>query len=143
MKKIDEQKESEDRQITMVDHVRILGDYDLLAAGQELAEIEERLSVAKADLKKITADHKSRITEIETDRTMLSRVIRTKQEDLVTECYADPDYSAGTMVFTSVETGLIILERGLTNEERQMKLIDIENSGDAGVNPEGLEEEAL
>lgn len=134
---------SADREMTLIDHVEELSIHEMLEEGQKLAEIEERISVAKAALKTITADHKARITEIERDRTAISRVIRTKQRELVTECYADPDYSAGFMVFSSVETGQVVLQRALTNEERQMKIIDMENSASSGVNVEGMVEELM
>jgi hypothetical protein len=131
----------DDREVVLVNKTRELTDEQLLEAGQKLAEYEEKLAVVKAEAKQVAAEYKGKVSDVEASRASLASIIRLKEEEVVYECYADPDYKTGLMVFTDVETGQIIEERKLTNEERQMKLIDMENQKGGEVNTEGFVEE--
>ena len=130
-----------EREVTLITKARELTDEELLEAGKKLAEFEEKLAVVKAEAKQLAAEYKGKITDVEASRAGLASVIRLKEEEVVHECYADPDYKSGMMVYTDVETGEVVEERKLTNEERQMKLIDIENQRGGEVNTEGFVEE--
>lgn len=106
----------------------VLTPSELQAAGAKLAESCEDIAneeKAQADIK---AQLKAKLTSKEAQRDVLAMVVRRKADykEIPVEVFFD--YTAAIVEEVRTDTGEVLLSRGMTDTERQMKLIaDDEN----------------
>jgi hypothetical protein len=66
---------------------------------------------------------KSAMAALEARRDALASQVRRREEHRQVEVEEVTDYAAGTFTRTRLDTGLVIFERPLTNDERQIALV--------------------
>ena len=109
-----------------------LTDEELLARGQELARALEQMQKREADGKAFAANVKSDIEQYKKEGLRLTSHIAEKSEWRKVECDEVHDFEAGTVSVVRLDTGEVVSERRMWDEERQEDL-PLEGLGDDGV----------
>lgn len=130
-----------DREITTFEHDVDLMDYELVEIGAELHALEIRKGDIELKKKAAMSEFNSRLRDIESQQKGMISMLGSKKRHMSTDCYIEPDYSAGKMVYLSVETGEVIESRDMTRQERQMKITDMKMQDGGELNSEGLKNE--
>jgi len=116
----EEAEENSDRQIIDI-HVN-LTDGELLEIGDKIGELDAEEDTLTAEKKAAVSMWTAKLNGCKAEKKALCKMLKTKTEIRTIECHVDPDYDTGVMCYVSVETGVIVHQRKMTNEERQMKL---------------------
>ena len=116
-----------------------LTDEELLARGQALARALEQMQKREADGKAFAANVKSDIEQYKKEGLRLTSHIAEKSEWRPVECNEVHDFKEGTVSLIRLDTGEVISERRMWDEERQDELhLDEDESAD----PPAAEDEA-
>lgn len=96
---------------------------------EEVADRADRAAALVADIAAKEADHKaaakhqkSIIESLQADLCRLSGEVRNRSTYSPCICRREYDYDAGVLRETRMDTGEVLLERALTNDERQPEL---------------------
>jgi len=92
---------------------------ELAAKQAEIDELQNQASVAKSRVKVANELRDALLEQV----SILARVIRDKEEDVLEDCQTVADWELGEAVTKVVSTGLVVERRPLTMEERQGKLL--------------------
>lgn len=114
----------ENRETTLRNHVRKLTSSDLLQVCEDIVELnreEEKVSIDKST---ITSKYNAQLKRIRSDMRRLMNMLDTKEEKVEVECYYDYNYKEKLVSYYSCESGELVNERSMTNEELQLKLFD-------------------
>lgn len=114
-----------EREAIIVDYEYHLSISELVELAEKIAELDAEEDAVLLEKKMVAAQWGSKLKDTQTSRKMYSGIYRAKKEIRSEECYAVPDYRDEMMRFVSVDTGVIIEERSLQPEERQMKISDV------------------
>ena len=109
-----------------------LTDEELLERGQALARALEQRQKREADGKAFAANVKSDIEQYKKEGLRLTSHIAEKSEWRKVECDEVHDFEAGTVSVVRLDTGEVVSERRMWDEERQEDL-PLEGLGDDGV----------
>ena len=108
-----------------------LTDEELLARGQALARALEQMQKREADGKAFAANVKSDIEQYKKEGLRLTSHIAEKSEWRPVECNEIHDFAEGTVTMVRLDTGELISERRMWDEERQDELhLDEDDSAD-------------
>ena len=113
-----------------------LTDEELLARGQALARALEQMQKREADGKAFAANVKSDIEQYKKEGLRLTSHIAEKSEWRPVECNEVHDFEAGTVSVVRLDTGEVVSERRMWDEERQEDLPLEALAGDDGPQPE-------
>jgi hypothetical protein len=119
----------QEREPIEVEYDYVLDDDELIEIGSEIAELDNNINEYELEKKRVNAELGGKIKVLQTEMKQKCAIIRDKKETRVAQCVPTPDYEEGVMRFVSIDTGEMIKERPLTNEERQMSLMDIKEEG--------------
>lgn len=103
-----------------------LTDGELLARGQELARALEQMQKREADGKAFAANVKSDIEQYKKEGLRLTSHIAEKSEWRKVECNEVHDFEAGTVSVVRLDTGEVVSERRMCDEERQDEIAFLE-----------------
>ena len=109
-----------------------LTDEELLERGQALVRALEQMQKREADGKAFAANVKSDIEQYKKEGLRLTSHIAEKSEWRKVECDEVHDFEAGTVSVVRLDTGEVVSERRMWDEERQEDL-PLEGLGDDGV----------
>ena len=116
------------RDITTIEYEKELSDDDILEIAHKLVKLDKEEETFEREKKAIAAQWAAKLKDNVTNRKRLTRMIGEGVELIAEDCYEDPDYNAGMMVYSAVSTGMIVHERPLTSQEKQMSLLNMEES---------------
>jgi len=100
-----------------------LSQEELLEAGSKLASTIQDIAAEEDKQQSIKSEMKAKLAELEAKRTQLAIRVQRKEEFRMVEVEREFDFEAGMYRETRSDTGEVILEREITEEERQEKLI--------------------
>lgn len=128
-----EDYQAEEGETTLVEYERELTEEDHIEYAKRIAALDDSLEKLENEKKTVNASFAGKIRENENERKELSRAIRRGYAELSAQCLVNPDYEAGKMVYTCIESGEVIQETEMTAADRQMSVMDIENEGAEGA----------
>jgi hypothetical protein len=110
-----------------------LSQEELLEAGSQLASTIQDIAAEEDEQASVKSEMKARLTELEAKRTQLAIKVQRKQEWRTIEVQRELDFEEGMYREIRTDTGDVIFEREITDEERQEKLIieDVDPSAEA------------
>lgn len=100
----------------------VLTDDELRERGEQLAKAIEDIATEQKNQESIKAEMKSSIATLEARRDALAAQVRRKAELRQVEVEEVTDYVSGRFSRSRLDTGEVIHERPLTNDERQASL---------------------
>lgn len=112
---------SEQRTFTKLLRVSLTDD-ELISAGDNLAREHGDLRAVNKELDSIKADYKAKVTAHESRIETLSIKIRDKFEMRGVDCVEVKDYDTKTLIITRTDSGEIIEQRMLRQDELQIPL---------------------
>ena len=95
---------------------------ELLVAGDELAQKIDDLKKVKADKDAISKDFKAQESALEADIQWQQLLVRNKWEYRIVECENALDYESLECRVIRVDTGEIVIQRAMNQEEKEMTL---------------------
>lgn len=95
---------------------------ELVARGAELAEVLDDIKNEESSQVGLKKQMASTLASLEAKRDDLSSRVSRREEHRDVEVQETLDYKAGKFYRTRMDTGLVIFERPLTNDERQASL---------------------
>jgi len=129
-----------EREAVVIDYDYALSDEELMELAGKIAELDALEDALDMERKMIAAQWASKVKDTATTRKMYSKMFRDKKEVKTAECFPEPDYATGEMVFVDCQTGEEIMRREMLPEERQMNIMDINNEDPGEVVEEDLSE---
>ena len=115
---------------------------ELQELGQNLASKHDELSQFEDALKTIKAEYKEKITRVESEISSIVRKVNVKSEYRDIDCFQQWDYDLAIYRVVRKDSGEVVEERALTDEERQMELSDEEEVIIHGSEPDHIGEVA-
>ena len=99
----------------------------------DVDQTDQAIQDLETEFENVKKEHKSMVGNHEARRRLLLREIRTRRTHRGVECEIEPIYHPAFVVRTTrLDTGEIVHERQMSEEEKQGQLIDLdEQSGDA------------
>lgn len=88
--------------------------------GLELAEQDHTLFLKQEERKKVVDGFKTEIEIIESNMTAMARVLRQGFEMRPIECREIYDYNVGIVQMVRLDTGEVVWDRQMNDDERQM-----------------------
>ena len=95
---------------------------ELLAAGLSLAEALEREEALENEKKAVTDQFKAQITEVTAQVTVKRNLVQNKYEYRPTDCEEIHDFTKSVVNIYRLDTGELINQRAMTQDEKQGKL---------------------
>lgn len=95
---------------------------ELLAAGEKLAELLDNLRRAESERESVVKQYKAKEAELAAQIESQQLLVRNKSEIRMVDCENVLDYTAVKCIVTRMDTGEIILDRKLTEDEKQSTL---------------------
>lgn len=95
---------------------------ELLEKGDEMASVNELIQTETEDQATLKQEMKARISELEGRRNKLSALISRKSELRLVDVEPVLNFEAGMYSETRLDTGEVIFERKLNEEELQVKM---------------------
>jgi ferritin-like protein len=92
------------------------------AKSQLMATRVAEIDVKKAEFSELAKNNRSRLAEMETDIRRLSNAVRDKAEIRGVSCERIFNYTTGRVRDVRVDTGDVLSERDMTDDERQRDL---------------------
>lgn len=99
-----------------------LTDEELLAAGERLAELLDNFRQAVSDRESVVKQYKAKEAELEAEIESQQILVRNKSEIRKVPCVNVLDYTDVHCWVTREDTGEIIVDRKLTEDEKQSSL---------------------
>jgi len=95
---------------------------ELLVAGDELAQKIDDLKKVKADKIAITKDFNAQESALEADIQRQQLLVRNKWEYMSVDCENTLDYASLECRVVRLDTGEIVIQRAMNQEEKEMTL---------------------
>jgi len=103
-----------------------LKDTEILAYGRELAQVTSEAESEESRQASVKKEMAARLAGLEARRTEISAKVNRGRELRDVQVEVSADFKAGTATETRLDTGEIIRERPLRDEEKQAKLPEVE-----------------
>jgi hypothetical protein len=87
-----------------------------------MADLELQEENIGAEQKKSTSGFKARVQDIVNERRRLARCVRDGLERKTGECSVEYDYDNGKILYREIESSIVVKERTMSIEERQLSL---------------------
>lgn len=100
----------------------LLTEEELKQAGKELADAFKRKNAIEADLETFKTQKKAEVTQCEGDIAKNAALVNAGKEMRMVECETTLDFNSGKRTVVRVDNGLVVAERKLTAEEKQLEL---------------------
>ena len=112
---------------------------ELLAAGEKLADLLDTLRCTTGERENVTKQYKAKEAELEAQIETQQLLVRNKSEIRTVDCLNVLDYTDVKCIVTRLDTGEIIVDRKLTEDEKQstMEFDDEKESGKDAPATEG------
>ncbi len=102
---------------------------ELLAAGEKLAELLDNLRRAESERESVVKQYKAKEAELAAQIESQQLLVRNKSEIRTVDCVNVLDYTDVKCIVTRLDTDEIIVDRKLTEDEKQSTLeFDGENT---------------
>ncbi len=95
---------------------------ELLAAGEKLADLLDNLHCTVSERENVTKQYKAKEAELEAQIETQQLLVRNKSEIRTIDCVNVLDYTAVKCIVTRLDTGEVIVDRKLTEDEKQSTL---------------------
>ncbi len=95
---------------------------ELLAAGEKLADLLDNLRCTTSERENVTKQYKAKEAELEAQIETQQLLVRNKSEIRTVDCVNVLDYTDVKCIVTRTDTGEVIVERKLTEDEKQSTL---------------------
>jgi hypothetical protein len=95
---------------------------ELLAAGEKLAELLDNLRGAESARESVVRQYKAKEAELAAQIESQQLLVRNKSEIRTVDCVNVLDYTDVRCIVTRLDTGEIIVNRKLTEDEKQSTL---------------------
>jgi hypothetical protein len=110
---------------------------ELLAAGERLAELLDNLRGAESERESVVKQYKAKEAELAALIESQQLLVRNKSEIRMVDCVNVLDYTDVACIVTRTDTGEIVVNRKLTEDEKQSKLeFDSEKAEDKSSSPD-------
>jgi hypothetical protein len=106
----------------------LLTQEELLAAGEKLAELLDNLRRAESERESVSKQYKAREAELAAQIESQQLLVRNKSGYRMVDCVNVLDYTDAKCLVTRTDTGEIIVDRKLTEDEKQSTL-EFDNAG--------------
>jgi hypothetical protein len=104
-------------------------DEEKLAMSKDLSRIYGERDKAENELKAIKSDFKSRLDRMSADLGELATKLQNGYEMRRVKCEVNHDYKKKRVYFYRVDTGALVKDRAMFQDELQMKLDDFGKGG--------------
>jgi hypothetical protein len=92
---------------------------ELLAAGETLADLLDSLRCTTAERENVVKQYKAKESELEAKIETQQLLVRNKSEIRMVDCLNVLDYTDVKCIVTRLDTGEVIVDRKLTEDEKQ------------------------
>lgn len=99
-----------------------LSDDEMRDRGEQLARVLDDIVAEEGRHEALKTEMKSAMAALEAKRDALGAVIRRKAEHRLVEVEELTDYRVGKFTKTRLDSGVVIFERPLTSDERQLAM---------------------
>ncbi len=102
-----------------------LTDEEIRDRGFEAGQLDQEVQDLEAEFDEAKKLHKAEVNSNENRRRLLLREIRTKQTTRPVECEIEPDFLNLQVRTTRLDTGELVHERPMSEDEKQGRLIEM------------------
>lgn len=95
---------------------------ELKQSGKELADGIKRKNAIEAELETFKAQKKAEVTQCDGDIAKHAQLVASGKEMRMIECEVTMDFDADKRTVARIDTGIIVNERKLTADEKQLEL---------------------
>jgi hypothetical protein len=95
---------------------------ELLAAGEKLADLLDCLRCTTGERENVTKQYKAKEAELSAQIETQQLLVRNKSEIRTVDCINVLDYTDVKCIVTRTDTGEVIMDRKLTEDEKQSTL---------------------
>ena len=101
-----------------------LSDEERLAYADKLADATNAIEIAKDNMKSMQKQMQTELTEVTARRDKINRIVASKTEYRDIDVEIEKNYETGRVRQVRIDTGEIIVDRPMTQKEKQASLLD-------------------